>query len=221
MPRLAAALILALALPAVAEEANLAANPTGSPGTAARLALAQATYDHALRSGDVIALLAAIRIARRITLRPATGWERTTAAPPEPAFAAMPNDPAGEAALAIAQNMAGDDPDLQDLVYDLDAQLPRGRPELASMATATLAGGQAEDWRIAFFGEVPAELALLGDGTTPLSLTVKDEAEAVICTTPASPVPALCLFTPARNGFFSVTIGNAGAGAASYRLIGN
>lgn len=222
MPRLAAALILTLALPALAQEANLSASPSGTPGTAARLALAQRVYDQALESGEVILLLAAIRLARGVTIRPATGWEKTSAAATEPQPTGKPGpDPAGEAALAIAQNMAGDDPDLQDLVYDLDAQLPRGRPELASVAIAILGGGQTDSWRIVFPGEAPAELALLGDGKTPLSLTVTDEAEATVCAAPASPEPTLCQFTPARNGFFTVSIRNAGEGPNAYRLISN
>ena len=227
MTRLATllALILATGLgPALAEEPNLSANPTGSPGTAQRLVLAQRSWQHALTTGEVLPMLVAIRLARSITLRPAPGWERTTAgdaAPDAPTGRDAAPDPASEAALAIARNLAGDDPDLQDLVYDLDAQLPRGRLETATEAKASLAPGQTDSWRLALFGEVGAELALIGDGDSPLSLTLTDEAGNVLCASPPSLNPALCRLTPARNGFFTATIQNPGGTVNSYRLIGN
>lgn len=236
MPRLAAALILVLVCPGVclaqtrAEDANLSANPTGSPGTASRLVIAQRAYLHALKTGEVLPLIAAIRLARSITLRPATSWELTPGPTDKPTDApadaaegppqALP-DPASAAALAIAQNLAGEDPDLQDLVYDLDAQLPRGRPETAVTATGRLAPGQTDSWRIALFGEVSAELALIGDGRAALGLTLSDEGGTTLCAVPASPDPALCRLTPARNGFFTLAIRNAGPGPADYRLFGN
>jgi hypothetical protein len=219
------AVILALGLaPASAEEPNLSANPTGSHGTAQRLILAQRTWDQALSTGDVLPMLVAIRLARSVTLRPAGGWERTTSGDPVPdaptGRTAAP-DPASAAALAIARNLVGDDPDLQDLAYDLDAQLPRGQLETATQATADLDPGQTDTWRLALFGEVAAELALIGDGDGPLSLTLSDEAGNILCATPLSRDPALCRLTPARNGFFTASIHNPGATVNSYRLVGN
>lgn len=230
MPRLAAALIAALTLahslsPAWAEAPNLSGNPGGAAGTATRLVIAQRTYLHALKTGDALALIAAIRLARSVTLRPATAWEKTSDARPvetegAPLLSAIP-DPASADALTIAQNLAEEDTDLQDLVYDLDAQLPRGRTETAVTAGGVLATGQTDDWRIVLFGEVPAELALISDGTSPLALTLTDAGGNALCTVPASPDPALCRLTPARNGFFTLTIRNEGQAPASYRLIGN
>lgn len=71
--------ILALAaLPALAEAPNLSRPAGGAPGSAARLVLAQRAHQAALERGEVIALLSAIRLARGISQRPATGWSRTT-----------------------------------------------------------------------------------------------------------------------------------------------
>ena len=224
MPRLAA-LCLALCLtPASAEEQNLAAESSGAAGAASRLVLAQRAYGQAMTSGDPVMLLAAIRLARGVTTRPAIAWERlTTAEPPtdQPAGRDGPPDPGGPAALTILQGLAGEDPNLQDLVYDLDAQLPQGRVQVATIATATLGGGGQDEWRMPLSGAVPAEIALIGDGDSPLGLTVADEGGAVVCALPPSPDPALCRFTPARNGFFTVQVTNPGTVWNSYQLIGN
>jgi hypothetical protein len=219
-----AVLLVCLARPAAAEAPNLSDQPIGTPGSAAQLVLAQRAYAEALRRGEVLPLLAAIRLARGVTLRPATGWQRaaTTGIPPDaPQGAPAAPDPGGEAALTIVRNLAGEDPDLRDLVYDLDAQLPRAAPHTAVEARADLAPGQTDSWRLPLFGEVAAEIALIGDGDTALSLTVADEAGNPVCAHPPGLEPMLCRLTPARNGFFTVSIGNTGALVNSYRLIGN
>jgi hypothetical protein len=226
MPRLAACLALGLTvLPAFAESPNLSARPIGNPGDTARLVLAQKTYAEAMERGDMIALLVAIRLAREIVKRPPTAWEKTTtgAAPPDEAAGRdAPDDPGSDATLAIAQGFAGDDPDLQDLVYDLDAQLPtHARLDTVVMAASDLGSGQTDSWRMPLSGEVPAEIGLIGDGDSPLGLTVTDAGGAVVCAVPFGLQPALCHFTPARNGFFVVEVHNPGGGRNSYRLIAN
>ena len=55
----------------------------------------------------------------------------------------------------------------------------------------------------------------------PSSVSVTDEAGAVVCTRPPTLDPALCRFTPARNGFFTVHIQNEGVEAGGYLLVGN
>lgn len=218
------ALLIVHAASARAEEPNLALASGNDPGAAAQLVLAHQAYQAALKSGDPVLLIAAIRLARTIKLRPPTGWTKTTAGDPLPdtpdGRLAAP-DPSGPQALAIAQGLAGDDPDLQDLVYDLDAQLPHGRLPTAIDAAGSVDAGQTDVWRLVLAGQVTAELGLIGDGDTALGLTVRDSGGAVVCTLPAVTAPALCRFTPARNGFFTVEIGNRGQVRNSYRLIGN
>lgn len=224
MTRLAALLAILLTAPALAEVPNLSATPSGGPGTAQRLVLAQRSWAQALTTGDALPMLVAIRLARSVTLRPAPAWARTTsgeAVPDAPTGRTAAPDPASAAALAIVRNLVGDDPDLQDLAYDLDAQLPRSRTETATEAKADLGPGQTDTWRLPLFGEVAAELALIGDGDTPLSLTLQDETGNTVCATPLSHDPALCRLTPARNGFFTASIHNPGPMVNSYRLIGN
>ncbi len=229
MPRVALPPILALLLalfPAAtrAEDANLTTNATGAAGSATRLVLAQRAYEQALDSGDTILLLAAIRLARGVSLRAPTVWEKATtgdALADGPKGRTAAPDPAGDQAIQIVQGLAGEDPDLQDLVYDLDAQLPQGDVETAVVALSKLGGGQVDSWRMPLSGSVLSEIGLIGDGDSPLALSVTDEAGNAVCTLPPGLAPALCRFTPARNGFFVVTVQNAGAAENSYRLIGN
>jgi hypothetical protein len=224
MPLLPLCLIALLAAPALADTPNLSAASQVRPGPVARLAIAQRVMDQSLRTGDVVMLLAAIRIARGVTVRPASRWQKDAAQPVSsdaPQGRPLTADPAGPEALALAQGMAGEDPALQDLVYDLDAQLPRSRPTSVVGTYADLADGGTDVWRIAFFGMSPAELALIGDGDGPLDLTVTDDAGNLICADLSTQRTKSCAFTPARNGFFTVTIANRGEVVASYRLIGN
>lgn len=224
--RLAAPLIALLLIPtgARSEPANAAVAASGAPGPVARLVLAQETYIKAMATGDAVMLVASIRLARGVTLRPSPGWSLTTsgkATKAAPDVRASPPDPASEQVIAIAQALAGEDPSLQDLVYDLDAQLPHHRVTTALAASSDLDPGMTDSWRMAFSGQVPAELGLIGDGDAPLAFTVTDEAGGIVCTRAPAPDPALCRFTPARNGFFTVTVRNSGEVRNSYRLIGS
>lgn len=226
MPRRVALIlwpILALS-PAVAETPNLSPDVETASGAASQLVLAQRLYRQAETTGDPVLLLAAIRLARGITTRPAPAWQLTgeaEAAPTPGPERGGPPDPGSDAALAVLQGLAIDDPNLLDLAYELGAQLPQGRNPVAAVAFGGLDRGAEAVWRLPLSGAVPAELALIGDGGGPLGLTVTDDSGAVICTRPASTDPALCRFTPARNGFFSVRVTNAGPEWNSYRLVGN
>lgn len=222
VPILAA--VLCLSSPALAETANVALARSGTDGAAARIVLAQQSYLAAMDQGDAVLLLAAIRLARSVTVRLPTGWTRTAAeaapAEQEVGRSAAP-DPASPQVLAIAQALAGEDITLQDIAYDLDAQRPQGRLPTAIRAEAALAGGQTDSWRIALSGDVPAELGLIGDGDSALALTVTDESGSIICALSPGLTPALCRFTPARNGFFTVAIRNHGQIQNSYQLVGS
>lgn len=226
MPR-AIALFVAISLwsvPARADAPNVvAAQPQGA-GAASQLVLSQRLFRRAIRSGDPVLLLAAIRLARGVVKRPAIAWSWTTTGEtpaPDAEGSNGPADPADAANVATLQGLAIDDPDLQDLVYDLDAQLPAGRLPVATVAEGDLSGGAQDDWRLPLSGSVAAELALIGDGDTSLSLTVADETGAIVCATPATVEPGLCRFVPARNGYFSVRIRNEGRERNRYLLVGN
>jgi hypothetical protein len=230
--RLAASLLAAsLAVVAViaphpthADPANLVAETSGSPGATGRLVLAQKTYLAAMRQGNAVMLVSAIRLARSVATRDPIGWTRTTAGeadPKQPTGRTAPANPAGPETLAIVQSLAGEDPSLQDLVYELDAQRPHQPRATANQANADLGGGQTDLWRIVLSGQVSAEIGLVGDGDSPLGMTITDETGVVVCARPPNPDPALCRFTPARNGFFQVLVHNPGKAWNSYHLLGN
>jgi hypothetical protein len=209
---------------AFADAPNLGAEGSATSGAATQLVLAQRTYRKATESGDPVLLLAAIRLARGVTTRPAPGWERLGKVDPPPIPAperSRPPDPGSAAALAVLQGLAIDDPNLQDLAYDLDAQVPQSRLPVATVAESGLGSGAQDEWRVPLSGSAPAEIALIGDGGGPLGLTVTDDSGAVICIRPPAIDPALCRFTPARNGFFILQISNAGPEWNSYQLVGN
>lgn len=225
--RLAAQILAALlstVSPAAADPANVALVQSGTDGAAGRIVLAQQAYQAAMQRGDTVLLLTAIRLARSVTIRPPTGWTRTTTGEPatDPVVgrAAAP-DPASPQVLAIAQALAGEDYSLQGIVYDLDAKRSHERLPTAIKAPADLDGGQTDTWRIALSGDVAAELGLIGDGDSALDLTVTDETGSIVCALPPGSTPALCRFTPARNGFFSVSVRNHGEVRNSYQLIGS
>lgn len=209
---------------ASADAPNVTAGASSEPGAATQLVLAQRLYRAAIQSGDPVLLLAALRLARGVSTRSAPGWNRLSeaATPPVPApERIIPPDPGSDAALATLQGLAVDDPNLLDLAYDLGAQVPQGRLPVATVARGGLAAGSQEEWRVPLSGAAAAEIALVGDGAMPVGLTVTDEAGGAVCTRTPSLDPALCRFTPARNGFFTVRVTNAGGDWSSYQLIGN
>lgn len=196
-------------------------NATAADGAASRLVTAQRTYLQALGDGAALPLVAAIRLARTVTLRPATGWEKNGEAASGSLAPLQGPDPGSEIALTIARNLAAEDPALQDLVYDLGAQVPHAPNLTAVFAESTLAPGATDTWRLPLFGMVPTELAVIGLDGGRLSLQVADEAGTVVCTRAATADPQLCRFTPPGNAFFAVTLRNEGTAPAGYRLIGN
>ncbi|WP_431298179.1 hypothetical protein [Tabrizicola sp. BL-A-41-H6] len=204
----------------------LLATPTlaETTGPVEDLVTAHRLYAQAVKTADTTALLSAIRLARPIAIRPAPGWTVEASAPPqpdEPQGAPAPANPASPETLAIALAFAGEDPALQDLVYDLDVQSPAQPTATITAAASTLGAGQTDTWRIALFGQSPAELAVIGDGDTPLTLTITDDSGATVCANPAAPFPDPCAFTPSRNGFFTVAVTNQGTLTNSYQLLSN
>jgi hypothetical protein len=207
--------------PAAAQDASPDRPVAGTAGSPTRLVLAQRSYAHALRAGDALMLVAAIRLARSVTLRPATGWEKTSTGPDVGAVPLQGPDPGSDIALTIARNLAAEDPDLQDLVYDLGAQVPHATHLTAVVAEARLGAGDSDTWRLPLFGSVPAELAVIPLEGGPLAVTIVDEGAISVCTRTPTEEPSLCRFTPLLNGFFTVTVRNVGPTPAGYRLVGN
>lgn len=228
MPRLSPLLLcLAATLPAPAlraEEAapNFSVTAAAEPGSLARLYLAWQVQDQALQREDPVLMLGAIRLARSVGLRAATGWTGPEAAT-DPVDPALPGDPAADGAMALALILAEGDPDVEDLAATVEAELRRpghARGQVSAL-TAEIAAGASSSYRIVFFGELPAEVAMIGDGGGNIDLRVTDEAGHLACAEAGPADRAFCAFTPAWNGFFTVTISNPGAQPRRYRLMTN
>lgn len=225
-----AAFLITLALPALAEGGpNIAPAPDqpapDQPGAVRALSLARQLYALGLAREDPVILLTAIKLAHSADLRAATGWQKSgdgTAPLDAAAPTGLPRDPASPAALALAMIMAEGDPALADLAADIEAGLARGPAALGhvSMAGSALPASATDSWRIPFFGQSRAELAVLGDGSGNLDLRVTDETGAVACLETGPEDQAYCAFTPAWNGYFTITVTNRTA-ANTYALMTN
>ena len=216
MPRaLFAALMLLVPLPIWAKDTPMPAGPVR------QLVLAHDLYDLALERDDAGLVLAAIALAHAADLRPATGWVHEgagTPAEPAPSGPGLPHDPRSPEALALAEMMAEGTPDMADLAADMSVPAVRAQGFLSTMAMSLPAAG-ADSWRIAFNGQLPAEIAVLGDAAA-FDLLVQDDTGATVCRDMATR-RAYCGFTPKRNSFYIITVTNAGQAGAGYSLLTN
>lgn len=223
MKRLALTLAL-IAAPALAETAkapNLDAASVSRPGPALRLYLAQELFFQGLAAKDALALIQSARMMDRIAIIEAperipepSGKKLKKGAPPPVPF------PGARATLATAEFLAAGDDTLLGLIDAIRAEgaIPRGGVRRSASA---LAPGGTDTWTLAFFGGTSAELAVLGNGQSALSITVADESGASPCATTAAEDRLYCRFTPRENGDFTVTVANPGKAPNAYMLITN
>jgi hypothetical protein len=213
-----------LALPAAAETAkgpNLDPQALSRPGPVARLYLAQDLYLQGLATRDALALIQSARMMRRVALIPApdrlpkTTGKRPAADAPAPLPFPLP-----DATLKTAAILARGDDTLASLIDDTQSAQPVPLGGVRQ-STSALAPGGTDAWTLSFFGGVTAELAVLGNGQSTLSITVTDENGQSPCMVLAGADRLYCRFTPAANGSFTVTVSNPGAAVEAYRLITN
>lgn len=126
-----------------------------------------------------------------------------------------------EAMFALATELAGDDEALKGLIEDAKAEGARGRIGGAVSWTSRLPKGQIDVWEIPFFGNSYAEVAVVGDGDANLDMVITDENGNVICYDVSPSDQVYCDFVPAWDGYFYVTVENAGAVRNSYYLLTN
>lgn len=223
LPRLLPLLACLAASPARAQDtANRSPATQGPPGPVAAYVAAARLLPLGFAAEDPLAVLTAVRLARSVSLRPATAWQATPEPDPLPAPAAgLPRDPGDEdAALLLAMMTEGDD-DLQLAAQELLAVPASGAARSAVAQGAGIAGGGATTWTIPFYGQAPAEIGLVALADAALTLRVTDAQGAEICG-PAPVAPAaLCAFTPVRNGWFRVEIANGTGALAGYLLLTN
>ncbi|NJM84650.1 MAG: hypothetical protein HC844_21445 [Tabrizicola sp.] len=99
------------------------------------------------------------------------------------------------------------------------ARQPPGRTGKVASVQSALRPQEADTWTIALYGQSQSEVAVIGEGATNLDLTVADEAGQPVCADLSASDIALCAFAPARNGYFTVTVRNAGTLPGRYTLL--
>ncbi len=222
--RLAAALVLALCLPAMAEEnkaPNVNTAAPGSKGSVAQMALAHDLYTLGLARKDAMTVLAAAKLAAEIEVKPVEQKKATsgTALAGQENGAAAPPDAA--AMMETARALAAEDEGLADLIENTVLEASRARRSGANATLSHLAAGQTDTWEVPFYADSSSEIAVLGDGDANLDVLVADEHGNTICFDVSWSDKAFCDFVPAWNGYFTVTVQNNGTRRNSYFLLTN
>jgi hypothetical protein len=213
-----------IALPVMAQDKsgkNVDPAGTGTKGGVAQMAMAQDLYAMGMAQGDALTVLTAAKLAAGVEL---TDVERELetkagAAGEEADVAEAPVDAA--TMLASAKTLAGEDELLAGLVEDAEAEGSRGRIGGASRTLSRLPAGATDTWKVPFYGNSYAELAVVGDGDANLDVLVTDENGNTICYDVSWSDKVYCDFVPAWNGYFFVTVENTGRKRNSYYLLTN
>ena len=204
-----------------AKTPNLDPGVVTRPGSVSRLVLAQELFFQGLAAKDPLALIQSARMMQRVGIieaaervPAASGKTLKTDAPAPVPF------PIAKATLATAEYLAKGDDTLLGLIDAVraEAAVPRGS---VRSSTSAIAPGGTDTWTLAFFGQSPAELAVLGNGQSTLSIIVADENGPSVCTTTGAEDRLYCRFTPLENGEFTVTVTNSGKAVEAYQLITN
>lgn len=229
LPALATMALVALSLPAFAEDtpADAAKGPninsavTGTKGGVATMALAQDLYTLGMANKDALTVLTAAKLAGSVDVKEVEQKKETKGE-------ALANQPDGidapvdaAAMMAAAKELAGEDEIIAGLIEDAEAEGARGRVGGASSTLSRLPAGQSDVWEIPFYGDSYAEIAVLGDGDANLDVLVTDESGNTICYDVSWSDKIYCDFVPSWNGYFYVTVRNNGGSRNSYYLMTN
>lgn len=225
LPVLATTALVALSLPAMAQDAtkgpNVVSSATGTKGPVATMDMAQNLYTLGLADKDALTVLTAAKLANSVDVKDVERKVDSTGdevAGQEDGVDA----PVGvEAMLASAKDLAGEDEVLLAMIEDVAAAGSRGRIGGASRTLSRLPAGRTDTWEVPFYGNSYAELAVIGDGDANLDVLVTDENGNTICYDVSWSDKIYCDFVPAWNGYFYVTVQNNGNRRNSYYLMTN
>lgn len=123
--------------------------------------------------------------------------------------------------FAKATELAGDDEALKGIIADAAAESSRGRIGGSVRWKSKLPGGKTDVWEIPFYGNSYAEIAIVGDGDANLDMVLTDENGNIMCYDVSPSDQVYCDFVPAWDGYFYVTVENAGRSRNSYYLLTN
>ncbi len=220
---LATTALVALCQPAFAETKgpNVNTAATGTKGGVATMAMAQDLYSLGLANKDALTVLTAAKLAASVDVKEVEQKKKTEGT--ETAGQEDGVDAPVDAAMmmASAKELAGEDEVLAGLVEDAMAEGSRGRVGGASSTRSRLPAGQTDVWEVPFYGDSYAEIAVVGDGDANLDVIVTDENGNTICYDVSWSDKVYCDFVPSWNGYFYVTVQNAGSRRNTYYLMTN
>jgi hypothetical protein len=204
------------------EGLNVDLTATGAPGGVARYDMAQALYALGVANKDAVLALAAAKLAASVQMTDLDrSSQQTRAKGIADAADAASAPPDVGMMFAAARAYAAEDESLLGLIDGVVAEEVSGLGIGATRQRGTLTAGAVEDWKIPFFGASYAEIGVIGDGDSPLVVTVADENGNLI-TCPARVGDRFyCDFVPRWNGFFTTSIKNTGQLKNSYYLLTN
>ncbi|HMO09097.1 MAG TPA: hypothetical protein PKD10_15830 [Paracoccaceae bacterium] len=222
---LATSALVALSLPAVAQDqsgTNVDPAGTGTRGATAQLSLSQDLYALGMAQGDALTVLTAAKLASGVDFTDVVREVETKAGEAVAEEADTADGPVDAAAmLASARQLAGEDETLQGLIDDVEAEGSRGRIGGASRTLSRLPGGSTDVWKVPFYGNSYAEVAVVGDGDSNLDVLITDENGNTVCYDVSWSDKVYCDFVPRWNGFFFITVQNTGRKRNSYYLLTN
>lgn len=208
-------LALVTASPLWAKDApNLDPKSPAVPGAVALYLSAQGLYALGVSARDPLMVVTAARMMRGLSVI-ATPRQPD----PEPKTAVPLESLDAKTMLATARKLdAG--ANYPDLIEFVAAETPPA-PKALRATPSQLPPGASEAWTLPFFGGTYGELGIAGHGNGNLDLLVTDAAGNHICWDNGSADTAICGFTPAENGDFTLTVTNSGATPDSYILLTN
>lgn len=221
---LATTALVALTAPVIAQDKsgpNVDTAATGTKGGVAQMAMAQDLYAMGMAQQDALTVLTAAKLAAGVDMAEVEREKETKgdATAEEADVADAPVDAA--TMMAAARTLAGEDETLVGLIEDAEAEGSRGRIGGASRTLSRLPAGQVDVWKVPFYGNSYAEVAVVGDGDANLDVLVTDENGNTICYDVSWSDKVYCDFVPAWNGYFFITVENAGRKRNSYYLMTN
>ena len=225
--------LIALCPPALAQDTtgpNLDTTAKGTPGAASRLAMAHQLYTIGMANKDPLTVLAAARLTASVSAIPGPALKKETRTADGGVAGDVADGATGDAPahpfdatpmLAAAKTLAAEDDTLLSLIESAEAERPQIQTTPAIRHPSRLSSGMTDVWQVPFFGNSYAELAVIGDGTSNLDVTVTDEGGNILCLDLSWSDKAICDFVPAWNGYFYITVQNTGTTANSYELLTN
>ncbi|MCR8724203.1 hypothetical protein [Frigidibacter sp. ROC022] len=203
---------------------NVTKEAPAAEGVVADFSVAQKLYQWGVAHDSAVAVAAAAEMLKSIDVKDVD--REVVQAAIEGADTAEEGEGADapvslEDMLAKAKELAGDDAEMLGMIDDIEMASSKGRIGGASRTLSRLPAGYNDTYRVPFYGNSLAELAIVGDGDADLDLLVTDENGNTICYDTSYSDQLYCAWTPRWDGYFIITVKNMGRVRNSYYLLTN